>query len=229
MNKLFFLCLGLIYLNSFSQSRELTTDSKFFFSGVAGLNSTTVKTKIDTFIGSENNVGYLVGVHANYFPDYEYSQLFMRVGIEYSQEDMVSSSPITFQSQEVISSVSLSFMELNVFAAYRFGLEKKFDFYLGGGGFYQLVVSNNKNSYRFEREDGSTFPIFDNESINTPLKYSVSPSNSTVGFLIEFGTFFDIGNKSASIATGYKYSIFLERFIDLNKQNFFLKLGYEIF
>lgn len=175
MNKLFFLCISLICLNSFSQSRELTTVSKFFFSDVAGLNSTTVKTKIDTFIGSENNLSYLVGVHANYFPYYEYSQFFMRVGIEYSQEDMVSSSPITFQGREVISSVNLSLMELNAFAAYRFGLEQKFDFYLGGGGFSKLLVSNNKNSYQFERDDGSNFPIFDNESISTPLKCSVNP------------------------------------------------------
>ncbi|MGJ8667044.1 MAG: hypothetical protein ACSHW7_11790 [Patiriisocius sp.] len=231
--KLNFTTILLIFftLCGYPQEYEEDTDSKSFFSLHAGLNGTRVISEDDTFSNSKREIGYLIGIQYNIFPDYEYSNAYFRIGLEYSSEKSESGDPFIIQNEQVLVSSEFNLLELHFLGGYRFNTDKAVDVYMGGGIFGQYAINNPDEQYLVTKENGETYPLFDNDDNDLPFRYSIDAPRANLGIILELGSFFDIGSKLASASIGYKHAFILGTSgnLSFDKNNFYLKLGYEVF
>tara|TARA_B100000795_G_scaffold158062_1_gene118735 strand:+ start:34493 stop:35179 length:687 start_codon:yes stop_codon:yes gene_type:complete len=228
MKNFFLLLCALFVLHGIAQEKD--TDQKTLLSVVGGFH--TLKVAESDFIkqSSEDNSGYSIGIQYSIFPDYEFSKALIRFGLEYSKEKVSTNRTMRFQDQIVLSDINTSLINLSAFAAYRFSTDTKIDAYVGGGFAAQALLSKSADSYQFTNEDGLVFPIFDENEYSYPIRYQNNAPRIFLGFILEAGAYLTIQEKLANVALGVLFSSDIEfsRKI-LQKNIFYLKVGYEIF
>jgi hypothetical protein len=228
MKNLLLLLSALFVFQGISQEKD--TDQKTLLSVVGGFH--TLKVAESDFFqqSSEDNSGYSIGVQYSIFPDYEFSKTFIRVGLEYSKEKVLANRTMRFQDQIVLTDINASLINFTAFAAYRFSTDAKIDGYIGGGFGGQVLLTKTGDSYQFTNEEGLVFPVFDENEISYPIRYQKRAPPFFLGFILETGAYVNIQEKLASVALGVLFSsdIQFSRKI-LQKNIFYIKVGYEIF
>ncbi len=171
-----------------------------------------------------------LGINYTLFPDYEWQSYFLRVGIEYNREQTEDNVPIKIANDNVTVKGEFNYINLNLFAAYKFDRESNIDAYPGGGGHFQYLFNSNE-SFLFVREDGSTFQVFNSGLPNIPFRYRTDSPLFSVGLIIETGAYFSLGGKFAHLSFGFITSKFLKdntANFNITKSTWYAKLAYQI-
>lgn len=234
MRILYFFAFTLFISNSsaFAQNDEDSEDHKAFISVLTGINLNQMQSSGEIFKQSRFGTGYKVGVQLNYFPDYQYQQLYLRLAASYSKETSESKNTVMFQQQAVTANADIDFANIEIFFAYRFATETKVDGYLGGGLQFQQKLNGDDNAYTFVPENGAAFPIFDSEDFDLPLRYQTDGPKASLGPFAELGAFVPVGNKLLGIATGISYGFFFTNSsadLKFEKANLYINASYELF
>lgn len=222
-----------LLISSFINAQKEALEDRDYISFVsvfAGLNSTKYQSS-DILSNSEFGTGFNVGFNYTLFPDYEWQSYFIRFGIEYSKEQTEDNVPRMYQQEIVTVSGDFNHLNASLFFAYRFNREAKIDTYIGAGGRAQYLLNANE-SYTFIRENGTTFPVFQPDNPNAPVRYHGNTSSLNLGLIIETGAYFILLDKFAHAGLGFITSKFMGDnggSFSLRKSTWYFKFGYQIF
>lgn len=217
---------------SIAQSDDADTDAKYFVSAFGGLNFSQMHSSGVIYEDTNFGTGYSLGLQFNVFPDYEFSNFYLRLAGYYSKETSENNSTFLFQNQSVATKAAISFANAELFFAYRFATQTKVDGYIGAGFLFQQKITKDDDAYTFIDENGLEFPIFDVENFNAPLAYQTKGPKAALGPFVEIGAFVPAGNKLLGVSGGVQYSYFFTNSsgqLKLEKTNLYLRASYELF